>query len=38
MQKGLWLKGALHCHSTLSDGLLSPEDAAHFYEIRGYIF
>ena len=38
MQKGLWLKGALHCHSTLSDGLLSPEDVAHFYEIRGYTF
>ncbi|MEM2939889.1 MAG: PHP domain-containing protein, partial [Candidatus Bathyarchaeia archaeon] len=36
MNKGLWLKGCLHCHSTLSDGVLSPEDVAHFYEERGY--
>ena len=38
MQEGLWLKEALHYHSTVSDGLLSPEDATHFYEIRGYAF
>lgn len=36
MQKGLWLKGAIHCHSTVSDGLLNPEDVARFYEARGY--
>lgn len=38
MRKGLWLKGAVHCHSTVSDGLLSPEDVARFYEMRGYNF
>lgn len=38
MHEGLWLKGSLHCHSNLSDGLLSPEDIAKFYEERGYMF
>jgi len=36
MSKGLWLKGCLHCHSTVSDGRLSPEDVARYYEARGY--
>ena len=36
MSEGTWLKGALHCHSKSSDGLLSPEDVARFYEGRGY--
>jgi hypothetical protein len=38
MNEGLWLKGALHCHSKASDGLLNPEDVAHFYGSRGYGF
>ncbi|MEM2026605.1 MAG: hypothetical protein QXW55_00910 [Candidatus Bathyarchaeia archaeon] len=36
MYEGLWLKGSLHCHSNLSDGLLHPDDVAKFYEERGY--
>jgi len=31
-------KGALHCHSTTSDGVLSPEDVCRFYGKRGYSF
>ncbi|MBS7654341.1 MAG: hypothetical protein QXR06_04530 [Candidatus Bathyarchaeia archaeon] len=38
MNEGLWLKGSLHCHSKVSDGLLDPEDVARFYEDRGYGF
>lgn len=38
MQEGLWLKGSIHCHSTVSDGLLSPDDVAKFYEEKGYSF
>lgn len=38
MREGLWLKGSIHCHSTASDGLLSPDDVAKFYEERGYSF
>jgi len=37
MNDGLWLKGSLHCHSTLSDGLLAPETVARFYEERNYM-
>jgi len=36
MNDGLWLKGCLHCHSRTSDGLLSFEDVARYYEARGY--
>lgn len=36
MDKGLWLKGCLHCHSKNSDGFLDPESVAKFYEGRGY--
>jgi len=36
MDKGLWLKGCLHCHSKNSDGFLDPEAVASFYESRGY--
>ncbi|MCX8170506.1 MAG: hypothetical protein N3E47_00845 [Candidatus Bathyarchaeota archaeon] len=28
MYEGLWLKGSIHCHSNLSDGLLSPDNVA----------
>ncbi|MBS7639459.1 MAG: hypothetical protein QW600_01140 [Candidatus Bathyarchaeia archaeon] len=38
MREGLWLKGSIHCHSTMSDGLLSPDEVARFYGERGYNF
>jgi len=31
-----WIKGSLHCHSTSSDGLLSPKEVADYYTSRGY--
>ncbi len=31
-----WVKGMLHCHTTSSDGFLSPEEVADFYRSRGY--
>lgn len=33
-----FFKGNLHCHSTLSDGKLSPEEVERFYCERGYDF
>ncbi|MEM1602650.1 MAG: CehA/McbA family metallohydrolase [Candidatus Bathyarchaeia archaeon] len=38
MYEGLWLKGSLHCHSSLSDGLLSPDEVARFYAEKNYDF
>jgi hypothetical protein len=35
---GQWYKGNLHCHSTNSDGTLSPEEVFEFYRARGYHF
>ncbi len=35
---GRFYKGNIHCHSTRSDGLLSPADVAHAYRERGYDF
>ena len=34
----LWLKGNLHCHSTTSDGALSPEVLAEGFAGKGYDF
>ncbi len=34
--RGVWLKAALHQHSTASDGLLSPEAVIEHYERAGY--
>ena len=31
-----WVKGSLHCHSTSSDGFLSPKEVADYYVSRGY--
>lgn len=31
-----WIKGCLHCHSSNSDGLLSPNDVVKYYKDRGY--
>jgi hypothetical protein len=33
-----WYKGNLHCHSTESDGQLSPADVAEYYKEIGYDF
>jgi len=33
---GSWVKGALHCHSTASDGALSPADVIGYYVSKGY--
>jgi hypothetical protein len=35
---GTWLKGNLHCHTTESDGALSPSDAAAGYAALGHDF
>ena len=37
-QDGVWLKGNIHSHSTVSDGLLTPEELAQAYAARGYDF
>jgi hypothetical protein len=36
--KGEWYKGNLHCHSTVSDGILSPVDVAEMYRKNGWNF
>ena len=36
--RGEWYKGNLHCHSTNSDGHLSPEQVAAYYKEHGYSF
>lgn len=33
-----WFKGNLHTHTTVSDGLLSPEEACRLYKTKGYDF
>lgn len=35
---GEWLKGNLHVHTTLSDGLVSPQEAVRLYAGAGYDF
>lgn len=37
-EEGIWLKGCLHSHSTVSDGEISPEELAENYKNRGYDF
>lgn len=37
-ESGKWFKGNLHCHSTNSDGALSPEEVAQLYKKKGYDF
>lgn len=36
--EGIWLKGNLHAHSTVSDGDLAPEQVLAGYHARGYDF
>jgi len=35
---GYWYKGNLHCHTTQSDGLATPEESVRWYQERGYDF
>lgn len=35
---GKWYKGNLHCHTTLSDGSLTPEEVVELYKSNGYSF
>ncbi|MGE5558196.1 MAG: PHP domain-containing protein [Bacillota bacterium] len=37
-QECKWFKGNLHCHSTNSDGILSPSEIAGIYKVRGWDF
>lgn len=37
-EEGVWLKGNIHSHSTVSDGDLSPEELAEGYKAHGYSF
>ena len=36
--EGQWYKGNLHCHTTVSDGDLTPEQVADLYKSHGYSF
>lgn len=36
--EGQWYKGNLHCHTTISDGTLEPEQVAQLYKSHGYAF
>ena len=35
---GVWLKGNIHSHSTVSDGLFTPKELAELYASQGYAF
>ena len=37
-ESGIWLKGNTHSHSTVSDGLFTPEELAKGYQEHGYDF
>lgn len=37
-EAGIWLKGNLHSHSTVSDGFFTPEQLATMYAEKGYDF
>ena len=36
--EGIWLKGNIHSHTTVSDGLFAPEELAELYAAHGYDF
>lgn len=36
--EGVWLKGNIHSHSTVSDGMFTPKELAELYKSRGYSF
>lgn len=37
-EDGIWLKGNMHSHSTVSDGMFTPEELAKSYASAGYDF
>ena len=37
-EAGIWLKGNTHSHTTVSDGVFTPEELAKLYVSRGYDF
>ena len=37
-QNGNWYKGNIHSHTTVSDGMLTPEQSAKLYKDNGYQF
>lgn len=37
-EDGIWLKGNIHSHSTVSDGMFTPEELAKSYASAGYDF
>lgn len=37
-EEGIWLKGNIHSHSTVSDGVFTPEELAESYASAGYHF
>jgi histidinol phosphatase-like PHP family hydrolase len=37
-EKGKWFKGNLHCHSTVSDGKLPPDEVVKIYKENGWNF
>ncbi|WP_105615202.1 CehA/McbA family metallohydrolase domain-containing protein [Vallitalea okinawensis] len=36
--EGIWFKGNLHCHTTVSDGTYTPEEIKDIYKRNGYSF
>ena len=37
-ETGNWYKGNIHCHTTNSDGCLTPEEVVKLYKENGYSF
>ena len=37
-KEGNWYKGNLHCHTTDSDGSLTPAEVVQYYKKEGYDF
>ena len=37
-EEGVWLKGNIHSHSSVSDGLFTPKELAELYASHGYAF
>lgn len=37
-EDGIWLKGNIHSHSTVTDGNFTPEELKHLYISKGYSF
>ena len=37
-KEGNWYKGNIHCHTTDSDGMLTPDEVVRLYKDAGYQF